>query len=133
MRTILIVWLLSLAACGERESPAPTDVAAPDKVLVFRSPTCGCYGNWAAWIREAGFSMIAMKVEDMQAVKTQRGIPPPLQSCHTAVVGGYVIEGHVPARAIRRLLDERPAAPGLTVPGMPAGSPWTSALDSMSC
>ena len=88
-----------------------------------KHPTCGCCSVWIEHVREAGFPVEAHDVEDMAAVKDGAGVPEAMGSCHTAEVGGYFIEGHVPAADIARLLRERPAARGLAVPGMPLGSP----------
>ncbi|MBI1866892.1 MAG: DUF411 domain-containing protein [Methylocystis sp.] len=93
------------------------------RVTVHRSPTCRCCKAWAAHLREAGFNVDIIDEAEMASVKTRLRVPPSLASCHTAEVGGYVVEGHVPAVSIRRLLDERPNAIGLAVAGMPAGSP----------
>lgn len=92
-------------------------------VLVYKSPTCGCCGKWVEHMQQAGFSVEVQETANLVPIKQQMGVPPQLQSCHTAVVGGYLIEGHVPADDIRRLLAERPDIKGLAVPGMPLGSP----------
>lgn len=92
-------------------------------VTVRKHPTCGCCSVWIDHLREAGFPVAAHDVEDMAAVKDAAGVPQAMASCHTAEVGGYFIEGHVPAGDIARLLRERPSARGLAVPGMPLGSP----------
>jgi hypothetical protein len=96
---------------------------APQKIDIFKSPTCGCCENWVSHVRASGFAPTATNVDDMTVVKTRHHVPEALQSCHTALVGGYVIEGHVPAADIKRLLALRPAVAGLAVPGMPTGSP----------
>ena len=122
-----IVAVASLEGCGKPDQPtqAPGVRAAAVKpeVMIYKSPTCGCCGKWEEHIRAAGYEVVQKPTEDMTAVKTAQRVPAAVASCHTAVVGGYVIEGHVPAHAITRLLSERPAARGLVVPGMPAGSP----------
>jgi hypothetical protein len=96
----------------------------PAKVLVevWKDPGCGCCGGWVKHLQDSGF---AVKVNDggNDAMRAKLGIPAKLASCHTALVGGYALEGHVPAREIRRLLQEKPQAVGLTVPGMPVGTP----------
>jgi len=92
-------------------------------VRVTKDPSCGCCDGWAAHIEAAGFPVQVVESADMGSLKQRLGVPAELASCHTAEVGGYVVEGHVPAAAIRRLLTERPEATGLAVPGMPAGSP----------
>jgi hypothetical protein len=90
---------------------------------VYKSPTCGCCTKWVDHLRKHGFQVTAKDTEDMNAIKASLGVPQGLTSCHTALVGKYVIEGHVPADDIQRLLAEKPKIAGLAVPGMPAGSP----------
>jgi hypothetical protein len=93
------------------------------KVEVTKDPECGCCNGWVAHLRKSGFSVTTTNSADVPALKKRLGVPDDLVSCHTAEVAGYVIEGHVPAPAIRRLLQEKPTARGLAVPGMPGGSP----------
>ncbi len=92
-------------------------------MIVHHDPGCGCCKQWVAHIRAAGFQATIIDEADMDAVKQRLRVPDALASCHTAEIGGYVIEGHVPAGAIVRLLKERPVAIGLSAPGMPEGSP----------
>jgi hypothetical protein len=92
-------------------------------MTVQRDPGCGCCLNWVAHLEKAGFKVLVTESPVMEKVKDQRGVPKDVRSCHTGVVDGYVIEGHVPAADIKRLLKERPTVVGLAVPGMPAGSP----------
>ena len=96
--------------------------AAAD-ITVYKSPTCGCCGKWIEHLEANGFSVQVKNRRDLRGVKQELGVQPELQACHTGVIDGYVIEGHVPAGDIRRLLAERPAVRGLAVPGMPVGSP----------
>jgi hypothetical protein len=96
---------------------------APTSITVYKSPTCGCCSNWVDHLRKNNFDVKAVDVEDIQEVKRTYGVPAELGSCHTAVVGGYVIEGHVPATDVARMLQEKPAIVGISVPGMPVGSP----------
>lgn len=96
---------------------------AASTVEVFKSPHCGCCGKWVEHLRESGFQVQTHEVADVPAARKQLGMPNRLGSCHTAKVGGYVIEGHVPAADIQRLLKEKPKALGLAVPSMPPGSP----------
>jgi hypothetical protein len=103
-----------------RAQPSP---AARPAVTVYKSPTCGCCSKWIDHIKSHGFDVKAVDVEDIDLVKKTYGVPPALASCHTSLVGGYIVEGHVPAEAVSRLLRERPAIAGITVPGMPVGSP----------
>ncbi len=97
--------------------------AADETIEVWKSPTCGCCGMWVDHLRGHGFEVVARDVDDLTMIKRMAGVPDNLQSCHTARIGDYAIEGHVPATAIARLLEERPDITGLAVPGMPAGSP----------
>lgn len=92
-------------------------------MVVYKSPWCGCCDGWVDHLRRSGFSVQVVKHEDMDPIKRKYGVPEGLQSCHTARIQGYSIEGHVPAADITRLLGERPAGFGLAVPGMPNGSP----------
>jgi hypothetical protein len=92
-------------------------------IVVWKDPNCACCDGWVQHMRRAGFSVTVRPSDNMAAIKQARGVPAELQSCHTAVVDGYVIEGHVPARDVKRLIDERPTATGLSVPGMPASAP----------
>jgi len=92
-------------------------------VVVSKDPSCGCCGGWVEHMRAAGFPVVVNEVDDIGAVKARLGVPDDLGSCHTAEVAGYVVEGHVPAGAVKRLLAEKPAGKGLAVPGMPMGSP----------
>jgi hypothetical protein len=93
------------------------------EVVVYKSPTCGCCAKWIDHLEDNGFNVEVHDRQNMKPVKDSLGIPRHLQSCHTAEVGGYLVEGHVPAGDIKRLLEERPAIKGLAVPGMPMGSP----------
>jgi hypothetical protein len=92
-------------------------------ITVFKDPNCGCCNGWVQHLRAHGFAAIDTEISEMQPVKARFGVPKALSSCHTAEISGYVVEGHVPAHAIRRLLAEKPQAIGLAVPGMPPGSP----------
>lgn len=101
---------------------APAAPAGPT-VTVYKSPSCGCCGKWIAHLQAAGFTVVAHDTDDVGAVRGSMGVPFRLGSCHTARVGNYVIEGHVPADLITKLLTEHPAIAGLAVPGMVTGSP----------
>jgi len=116
-RQILVALSAALAAGVD------TAGQTPPSVRVYRDPTCGCCVLWVEHLRKAGFSATVTEVEDISAIKTKYGVPPRVGSCHTALVGNYVLEGHVPAEDVRRLLNERPDIAGIGVPGMPIGSP----------
>lgn len=117
-------------AASEATAPAPPaavpaqDVAASAPVIsVYKSPTCGCCKNWVDHVKAAGFTVEVHDVDNLSDIKADAGVPANTRSCHTAIVGGYAIEGHVPAATIQRLLKEKPALAGIAVPGMPVGSP----------
>jgi hypothetical protein len=97
--------------------------ATAAEVTVYKSATCGCCNAWIKHLEANGFAVRAHNVNDLDAYKRRYGVTPALAACHTAVVEGYVVEGHVPAADIRRLLAERPKVKGIAVPGMPMGSP----------
>lgn len=102
--------------------PAFAETGLP-KVVVSKDPSCGCCSGWVDHLKAAGFLVEVRETPEINRVKVRLGVLQDLASCHTAEVGGYIIEGHVPADAIKRLLAERPQATGLAVPGMPIGSP----------
>lgn len=104
-------------------APATTASTALPLLTVHKSPSCGCCVHWIGHMREAGFQVEVNDTHDLRPVKERVGIPYGKGSCHTAEVGGYFVEGHVPAADVKRLLAEKTDARGLAVPGMPAGSP----------
>jgi hypothetical protein len=116
--------LLSAMAAGLAAVGVPA-VAGPSlpQVEVFKSAYCGCCGAWADHMKAAGFAVKVTLVEDTTAARKRLGMPDAFGSCHTATVAGYVLEGHVPAAEVKRLLLAKPVAVGLAVPGMPPGSP----------
>jgi len=97
--------------------------AAEDQITVHRDPSCGCCSGWVRHLQKAGFHANAIDTQELDAIKKQLGVPEDLAACHTAEIAGYVIEGHVPAAALKRFLSEKPKASGLAVRGMPVGSP----------
>lgn len=101
----------------------PMALASPPKITVTKDPNCGCCTAWATHLRENGFAVELVDNPQINRIKAKLGVPSALASCHTAEIEGYVIEGHVPADAIHRLLRDRPKLTGLAVPGMPIGSP----------
>ncbi|MEC4818717.1 MAG: DUF411 domain-containing protein [Scytonema sp. PMC 1069.18] len=92
-------------------------------ITVYRSPYCGCCGGWVEHLRAQGFQTTEIKTEHMEAIKQKYRIPQDMASCHTAVINGYVIEGHVPSKDIKQLISKKLSVVGITVPGMPIGSP----------
>jgi hypothetical protein len=135
----LAATLTLLTACGDADA-APEGAALADAsaqqlppILVYKTATCGCCGGWVEHMRQAGFAVdvrdLPGNIELMQ-MKAEAGVPADMTSCHTSLIGGYVVEGHVPADQVKRLLAERPAHVGIAAPGMPAGSPGMDIPDS---
>jgi len=136
-RLSTIVLIVGAAACGRTPAPesaasaaasANTDVRQAEHstyphVIAYRSPTCGCCELWVEHMRAAGFKVEIKNTDDIGAIKAEAGVPVGKGSCHTARVGAYWVEGHVPASDVKRLLAETPDARGLVVPGMVPGSP----------
>ncbi|MBP2647837.1 MAG: hypothetical protein H6Q77_1461 [Gemmatimonadetes bacterium] len=121
-----LVRKVTVTAFGIAAAVVATVAATPaprTELVVYKSATCGCCNKWVDYLRKQGFSVVAHDTSDMTAVKAELGVPDALSSCHTAIVGGYVIEGHVPVSDIARLLKEHPKVVGLSVPGMVTGSP----------
>jgi hypothetical protein len=121
IRTTLAV--ASLAALASFGFAAAQQKPAAPLVEVFKTPTCGCCAKWVEHMRSNGFTVRTNDLADLTEIKKSRGVPDQVQSCHTAVVNGYVVEGHVPAADVHRMLKEKPAIAGIAVGGMPAGSP----------
>jgi hypothetical protein len=113
IKSLLLLLLLTASS---------TLLAAP-VISVYKSPTCGCCNDWVDHLKDNGFEVKTYDSNNMGDIKQRLGVTPQLASCHTAMVDGYVLEGHVPAKDIKRLLEQRPKVTGLTVPGMPMGSP----------
>jgi hypothetical protein len=135
-----VLLLLALGACnragqaeaaptadpGAASAPQAGQTAAPaqgTRMVVYKTPSCGCCRAWVDHVQAAGFAVEVRDMPDVAPVKHEHGLPGHLASCHTAIVDGYVVEGHVPADVIRRMLAERPQVAGIAVPGMPVGSP----------
>jgi hypothetical protein len=95
----------------------------PIDIVVYRSPTCECCGKWLEHMKKNNFNVKDIVTDDVQAIKKKYGVPEAMASCHTAIVDGYVIEGHVPANDIMKLLKTKPKIVGIAVPGMPSGTP----------
>jgi len=113
------LWLVGAALIV----PKTSAFAQTSSILVHKDPNCGCCAGWVQHLKAAGFAVTVKETGNLQVVRKRLRVPADLAACHTAEVDGYVLEGHVPAIAVRRLLEKRPAATGLAVPGMPVGSP----------
>jgi hypothetical protein len=111
------------AATASRAGQPAAATQAGTRMVVYKTPTCGCCRAWVDHVKAAGFAVEVRDMPDVAPVKREHGLPGHLASCHTAIVDGYVVEGHVPADVIRRMLRERPQVAGIAVPGMPMGSP----------
>ncbi len=128
---ITLVFLGALTACqsdavtSETDSTKAKNMIHNTEITVYKSPTCGCCKEWVTYLEEEGFKVTAIDSDDVDAIKVKYGLPDPkLKSCHTAIVGDYIVEGHVPANDIERLLKTRPTnIKGLSAPGMPMMSP----------
>jgi hypothetical protein len=119
---VILAIALAFAAPVSAQRKPPT--GAKPQLTVYKSPTCGCCAKWVDYMQANGFTAAVTNLPDVTAVKIKHGVPRQLASCHTTLVGGYVIEGHVPVEDVRRLLKDKPAnVIGLAAPGMPAGSP----------
>lgn len=102
---------------------ATTVRAAPVPVMLYKNPECDCCEGYAAYLRKHGFTVTVKASNDLAEISRKAGIPPELEGCHTAFIGDYVVDGHVPVEVINKLLTEHPQIKGITLPGMPAGSP----------
>ena len=122
-RFFLAVAAALLAPSGVHAQAARSKPVVTPAVTVFKDPNCGCCQEWIEHLRKHAFKVTAKDTSDVASIKRSGRVPSHLGSCHTAFIGGYVIEGHVPAEDIKRLLKEKPRIAGLAVPGMPIGSP----------
>ncbi len=116
MRFLSFLLLFTVFSCTSSPEALP-------EVVVYKTPTCGCCKLWVDHMKEAGFTVKTTDLENLDDIKTRFKVPGELSSCHTAVVNGYVVEGHVPADIVKRMLSEKPEIAGISVPGMPIGSP----------
>jgi hypothetical protein len=119
----LMVLAGTATAAGSVWDKAREEHSGSKEITVYRSPSCGCCSGWIEHLRTHDFEVVDVKTDDMNSVKAKLGVPGHVASCHTATIDGYVIEGHVPADDIKRLLKLRPKIDGLAVPQMPTGSP----------
>ena len=114
---ILVLLLFAPASAGAEEQPEAT---------LYKQPSCGCCDGHADYLRAHGYKVTVVETPNMSLIKKQYGVPQEFEGCHTVIIGGYVVEGHVPATIIAKLLRERPAIRGISLPGMPEGSPGMS-------
>lgn len=126
MKYHAVARLVGLAICAtlvSASAPVRESAPKPAAVTVFKDPNCGCCALWVEHLRKHAFAVTVRDTSDLAGIKRTGRVPQALQSCHTAFVDGYVIEGHVPATDVQRLLAEKPKVAGIAVPGMPIGSP----------
>jgi hypothetical protein len=128
MNRIARLALGMLLIAGVAAAPSCSRADAANVVTMYKTPSCGCCGLWADHMRANGFTVDEVVRQDVAPIRQEYGVPAGLTSCHTSVVDGYVVEGHVPADVIRRLQAERPVVVGIAVPGMPLGSPGMEQL-----
>ena len=115
LRSLMFAFALLVGVAGARSEPV--------HVQMYKNPQCGCCEEYAKYLRQHGFKVTVTPSHNMSAISRKNGVPERLAGCHTALVGGYVVEGHVPVGAINKLLTERPSIIGISLPGMPEGSP----------
>jgi hypothetical protein len=115
--------LLTLVLLGVALSSGPVNAGQPYAATLYKNPQCSCCEGYADYLRENGFEVTVKPTHDLPLMHRQYGVPEALVGCHTTLVDGYVVEGHVPIGAVLRMLTERPAIKGISLPGMPAGSP----------
>lgn len=120
---LLLLVAAAVAWSGSIWLEAQAGGAVKPQLTVYKSATCGCCKNWIEHMKANGFDVKAFDVDDIDKVKLERGVPTAAASCHTGIVNGYIVEGHVPADAVLKMLKEKPDIRGIAVPGMPVGSP----------
>lgn len=116
-RTLRLVALLSVLA-----APLPA-MADPTKATLYKNPQCGCCEGYAAYLRDNGFEVEVKPTHNLAEISRKAGVPEQLEGCHTIFVDGYVVDGHVPVNIVRKMLTNKPPIAGITLPGMPLGSP----------
>ena len=119
--TLILTMIIALAGCTNNS--ATNTKFSGQKITVYKSEFCGCCGGYVAELEKNGFDVEVIKTEDLATIKEKYNVPKDMQSCHTAVIGDYFIEGHVPLQAVEKLLDEKPEIDGIALPNMPAGAP----------
>ena len=129
VRTVAVLLCLLAVASPSLAAEKSSSGQVGKKITVYKSPSCGCCAGWVDYLRRNGFAVTTVDQHDLSQVKARHGIGRELQSCHTALVDGYVIEGHVPADDIWRLIADKPNASGITAPGMPMMSPGMNSIE----
>ena len=122
-RRDLVMLIAAAASAGLTAASPLAQAAAPIPVTLYKNPQCTCCETYAQYLEQNGFKVDVKATNDIAEISHKAGIPADLEGCHTSFIAGYVVDGHVPVKTIRKLLDEKPAIAGITLPGMPPGSP----------
>lgn len=125
LRTIFSLFLFTYIVMG-----APAIAGERPEAVLYKTPNCGCCEGYASYLRENGYEVTVKPSHDMPMIKKLAGVPEALEGCHTTMIDGYVVEGHVPVAAVGKLLEDRPKIRGISLPGMPQGSPGMSGQKS---
>ncbi len=120
---IIVILVLAALRVSSSSPVASSANLAGTKITVYKSPTCGCCANYVSYLKRSGLDVDVVTTTEMNAVKESNGVPTGYTSCHTSVIDNYVVEGHIPLETIGKLLQDRPSLSGITLPGMPAGTP----------
>jgi hypothetical protein len=121
---IVVVIVTAVMIQPEKSPSASVTIdEANQKVTVYKSPTCGCCGNYISYLEREGFDVETIQTQEMDEIKDRNGVPHNMRSCHTSVFGDYIVEGHIPLAAVEKLLIDKPQIRGIAMPGMPQGSP----------
>ena len=122
-KTIIVVIILAIIGIFFLQNSITGNAVAKEEITVFKSPTCGCCTNYIPYLKQLGkFNVKTINTDDMNHIKDKFGVPASMESCHTIMIGNYFVEGHVPMKAIEKLLEEQPDIKGIALPGMPEGS-----------
>jgi hypothetical protein len=120
---VAAIILILISGCTSGNSGTDLDGQVIKEAIVFKSPTCGCCGNYIEYMEEQGYKVKKVNVQDLTEIKERYNIPQDMQSCHTTLIGDYFVEGHVPIESVEKLLTEKPDVDGIALPAMPSGSP----------
>lgn len=119
---LILASMIVLASCTQQQKVDVSELPTQE-ITIFKSMSCGCCGIYAQYMEKEGFTVTTPQVDNLNAIKDNKNIPQELRSCHTAEIGDYFVEGHIPLEAIQKLLTEKPDIAGIAMPGMPSGSP----------
>jgi hypothetical protein len=120
---VAAIILIFLSGCTSGNGGTENNGQLIKEAIVFKSPTCGCCGNYIEYMEEQGYKVKKVNVQDLTEIKERYNIPQDMQSCHTTLIGDYFVEGHVPIESVEKLLTEKPDVDGIALPAMPSGSP----------